>query len=60
MFDRPPGPLAGIEKQMRQLQERIEQLEKERGKKSDRSMDKDKPKEPKKLLEPEASEAEKI
>jgi TolA-binding protein len=35
MFDRPLGPLAGIEKQMRQLQERIEQLEKERGKKQE-------------------------
>jgi len=56
MFDR-------IEKQMWQLQERIEQLEKGRGKKSDRSPDKadeDKPKEPKKTLEPKASDAVKI
>jgi len=56
MFDR-------IEKQMRQLQERIEQLEKERGKKPGGSPDKagkDKPKEPKKPLEPKASDAAKI
>jgi len=56
MFDR-------IEKQMRQLQERIEQLERERGKKSGGSpdkADKDKPREPKKLLEPKASDVEKI